>query len=204
MTVFENQRSIKSGYTYNGYFEYGGYAFPINVTNFQYSWVQTTSGGANSRLFQVTYPKRPEQGNRGMVTVGLVFRDRQEYYEFGQWVRNYHVAAVSAGGQSALKFSCPVINAYYFVAITNLPMSFTWDMDSAPQIKNLSLMILQDMYDTSGSSTNFNGNIEGMLGDTVGSWQVRSVGERAFAKAYGIQKEKDSIFDEASGAAGAL
>lgn len=200
MTVFESQRSTKPNYTYNGYFEYGGYAFPINVTNFQYSWTQTTSGGANSRLFQVTYPKRPEQSS---LSVGLVFRDRQEYYEFGEWVRKYHIAAVSAGGQSALKFSCPVIDAHYLVAITNLPMSFTWDMDSAPQIKSLNLVILRDMYDVSGSSTTMIGTPESMMGNMVGAWEVRSIGESAyFAKIYDVQKERGSIFDRASEAAG--
>lgn len=188
-------------YSYNAYFECGGDRFPVNITNFQYGWNLKTVGSANSRQFQVVYPKRPEQS---ALTIGLVFRDRQEYYDFGAWVRAYHLKATSGINPPVLIFACSIVYAYYSVAITNLPMSFSWDMDSAPQIKSLTLMILQDMLDASGSSTSINGSESSLISDRVGSWEVRGVGETAYFP--NVQKVVDapstptasaeSIFDE--------
>lgn len=146
-------------FSYNAAFSFNGSTMQVNVTNFQYAWQIALSGKASTRQGQTVYPKRVEQTG---ISVNLIFRDQQEYLDFGSFVRGYHLGITSMSNPPMMHLTLYgwamgfVGEITYGVVVSNVAMTFKNDMDAAPSLTGLKLELVEnniDVFETDKSSS---------------------------------------------------
>lgn len=172
--------STKSGYTYNAQFSYNSTSFNVNVTIFYYGWELASTGTAKGRQAQTIYPWRTQQTD---LHVTLIFRDVNEYRNFAEFVRSYHLAATQGSSMPKMTFSSTVIGGgiSYQVIIPSIQQSYDIKMSPAPTLP-LVMSIVKDQLDTADtSSSQMSGDAYDLVGDNkVTSGDVASSGDSAF------------------------
>ena len=174
-------RPIHGGYSYNAELSYSGGDFSVNVIEFSYPWELASSGTAKGRQAQTIYPWRVVQGN---LAVKLQFRDVNEYRDFAEYVRGYHLAATQGNSMPKMTFSSSVIGTggiSYQVIIPSVQQQYQFNMAPAPTI-SLTLTIVKDMIDTGDTSSSSMTGSETDLTDSYKATDsdVASSGDSAF------------------------
>ena len=195
----------------NAKFSYSGGTREVYVTKFSYNWRLDTRGSSQARQRQTVYAWRAVQSE---LTVELQFASVDEYRDFAEFARAYHLAVTNVAGQvgvnvPAMYFTSDVIphqtlehsgmeyagGIRYAVALPGIPLAYSND-NVAPKMR----LTLQILMDESGdlalngiTSSTVSGSMREMTTyRTVTSNAVKSLGDAAYSAA---SKTASSIQD---------
>ena len=181
----------------NATFSYSDKSIDVNLTKFYYSWKLSTRSSSVSRLYQVVYPFRAVQSS---LNVELQFNGPDEYMEFCDFARGYHVAVAKSSGRVGagvpeMIFSSAYVPAMtsslngkgdaggilYSVALPSISVSISNDM-VAPTL-SLELQILSggDMEGGASSSYVSGGSLKDSM-TLVRPKDVKSFGDDSFTR----------------------
>ena len=182
----------------NGRFSYSGGSRDVWVTNFSYSWKLAQRGSSKARQRQTIYAWRAEQS---ALNVELQFRDMDEYRDFAEFARGWHLAVTNGSGQVGVDVPAMIFESdtiphqttgeggmgwaggiRYAVALPSIPLAYT-NGSVGPTMKLTLDILMDESGDLALGSIASSATIGSMkqLTASVTSGSVKTSGAAAFS-----------------------
>lgn len=164
-------------YSYNASFTWNGLSYDVNATLFSYSWKVADSGSSQARQCFIFYPKRVEQSP---VSVELIMRDPDDYRQFGDFVRQYHLGVTSDSSAPSMVFTMPSYDIKYSVIIESLNMSFNNSMTAPRATFQMTVIDNGVNIGRTGSGSGTTGGAADVVTNKVDVGSIKASGDSAF------------------------